>query len=905
MTGGVYPESPAVSGETVLPMPFADVSAVGYTSSAGTYNYPGGALTSSLNGQYVRVSDDCGAIQAASSGSGRIAFGTSGDTNCSTPGSGGAGNTRAARTQYYHVNRIKEVGRGWLPANDWLNGKLRVNVNISSFTACNAFWDGSTINFYRAGNGCGNTGEIAGISLHEYGHGLDSNDGTLPGTDYGTGEAYADITAALMLRKSCMGQGFFNSGNCGGYGDACTSCSGVRDIDWGQRASNTPHTVANFTQVRCPASSTYRGPCGREGHCESYVASEAVWDLVTRDLPNPGSNAAWTTAERLWYLSRSTATAAFTCSTATATWTSNGCNAGSLWKTMRAVDDDDGNLANGTPNSCHLFAAFNRHGIACADDPGANVCSSTCAPPAAPALSLAPGQSQMQVSWTPSGGATTYDVYRSETGCGAGFVRVARDVAGTSFADTGVGHGRPYSYQVVAHGTGNTACSAAPTACQSATLVTPPCSPVAAPAGLVATPAGIGKVQLAWLPSLGATEYRIFRATIAGGPYTLVKSQTGTSYLDPVPGDGVAYHYVVSALVEECSSSNSNEAVAASPACDTVTLYSNDFETGSGRSDWLAGSFNGAPTTDWRGIQACTPAHSGSQIFRFGGATCTSTGSEYQNDQFLFAQPMGSAGILIPSGAGRTRLSFWHRWNFETNWDGGTVMVSTNGTDYGVIPESSIVGGAPFNGAVGEFSGCHVPGTPGTRIFTGSQGTPVETVVDLDTACSAVSGGNGCGSRAVRVGFSTITDCGLGLAGWFLDDVQVTACVPAPTPGLDFHTVAPCRLVDTRNAAGPAGGPVLAPGGVREFTVAGSCGIPATAQALSVNVTVTQPSAGGHLTLYPADQLAPLASTINFGAGQTRANNAAVRLSPAGAIRVANGSTGTVHLILDVNGYYE
>jgi hypothetical protein len=110
------------------------------------------------------------------------------------------------------------VGRGWLPSNSWLASELPVNVNVNS--TCNAFWNGFSLNFYRSGSGCGNTGEIAAVSLHEYGHGLDSNDGSGFSSDGGTGEAYADVTAALMLRDSCIGPGF-RATNCGGYGDAC------------------------------------------------------------------------------------------------------------------------------------------------------------------------------------------------------------------------------------------------------------------------------------------------------------------------------------------------------------------------------------------------------------------------------------------------------------------------------------------------------------------------------------------------------------------------------------------------------------------------------------------------------------------------------------------------------------
>ncbi len=85
---------------TNLPAPFANLSSGGFTNSAGVYTFPGGTVTSTMAGQYVRISDNCGAISLAGNASGDIAFGTSTGTNCTTPGVGGAGNTHAARTQY-------------------------------------------------------------------------------------------------------------------------------------------------------------------------------------------------------------------------------------------------------------------------------------------------------------------------------------------------------------------------------------------------------------------------------------------------------------------------------------------------------------------------------------------------------------------------------------------------------------------------------------------------------------------------------------------------------------------------------------------------------------------------------------------------------------------------------------
>jgi uncharacterized repeat protein (TIGR01451 family) len=124
--------------------------------------------------------------------------------------------------------------------------------------------------------------------------------------------------------------------------------------------------------------------------------------------------------------------------------------------------------------------------------------------------------------------------------------------------------------------------------------------------------------------------------------------------------------------------------------------------------------------------------------------------------------------------------------------------------------------------------------------------------------------------------------------------------------GQVFFTLSPCRILDTRDPAGPHGGPALAPGPTRTFTIAGSCQVPITAKAVSVNVTVTEPTAAGDLRIYPAASAQPLASAINYAAGQTRANNALVPLGAAGALEVlAEQASGTVHFILDVNGYFE
>jgi hypothetical protein len=120
---------------------------------------------------------------------------------------------------------------------------------------------------------------------------------------------------------------------------------------------------------------------------------------------------------------------------------------------------------------------------------------------------------------------------------------------------------------------------------------------------------------------------------------------------------------------------------------------------------------------------------------------------------------------------------------------------------------------------------------------------------------------------------------------------------------LAFHTLVPCRLADTRT---PVNGPAIVSGSTRTFVVAGLCGVPSTASAVSVNVTVTAPSTTGHLRLFPTGLALPPISTINFSSNQTRANNAVVVLGSAGCVSAFDGqAAGNVHMILDVNGYFE
>lgn len=121
-----------------------------------------------------------------------------------------------------------------------------------------------------------------------------------------------------------------------------------------------------------------------------------------------------------------------------------------------------------------------------------------------------------------------------------------------------------------------------------------------------------------------------------------------------------------------------------------------------------------------------------------------------------------------------------------------------------------------------------------------------------------------------------------------------------------FEPVAPCRVLDTRSDQLPPGlgAPALAAQESRTFAVPSVCGIPADAQALAVNVTAVNPAAAGSLTLWPGNGPVPATNNLSFPVGKTRAASSIVPLDAAGSFTVKNGSSGAVHVVVDVSGVF-
>jgi hypothetical protein len=150
----------------------------------------------------------------------------------------------------------------------------------------------------------------------------------------------------------------------------------------------------------------------------------------------------------------------------------------------------------------------------------------------------------------------------------------------------------------------------------------------------------------------------------------------------------------------------------------------------------------------------------------------------------------------------------------------------------------------------------------------------------------------------MNFGFNKLAPCAIAAALCLLSGANLFA---TDTP-LTFVAITPCRVVDTRNSTGALGGPILLPG-TRDFPIlSGTCGIPNTAVAYSINVTAIPAGHLSYLTIYASGQDQPLTSTLNDDTGTIVANEVTVSAGTGGSVRVY--VTDETNVILDVDGYF-
>ncbi len=523
-----------------------------------------------------------------------------------------------------------------------------------------------------------------------------------------------------------------------------------------------------------------------------------------------------------------------------------------------------------------------------------------CTAPGAPAIGTATASNpnQIQVTWgNGSPAASAFNVYHAIGTCAShgAFTAAGSALAGSPFNDNTVSGTVTYAYQVTGLDvTGN--CESAPSACVQATAtgvcnLPPNFNGVAAVTNAGAAGCTLDVSWAAATPYCGGpVTYNVYRSSnpafVPNAGDRVATGVSGTSFADSTGINGnTTYYYLVRAVDGGNGAEDGNKVIASAKPTGPI-VFSDTFEgtlsgLGFDNAGWSHKALSGGIDWELSTDQSHSPTHS----------------------WFSTDLPTTSERVLVSPTlavqAGMT-LSFWHTYAFDGDvflcYDAGTLETSTDGgSTWTVFPAAAFRSGG-FTGTASPFYDNPIRGLPAW--CGGTIGAMTQVIADL----SSFAGKN------LQLRWHEGDDFVASVVGWYVDSVSVAgACQASPPPALKFYTLTPCRLIDTRNAAGPLAGPALQPNVDRLFALAGVCGVPVDAKAVSINVTVTGGAALGNLRLYPGDQALPATSTINYNMGQTRGNNAVISLGQdgLGSLEVHCTSAGAVNLILDVNGYFK
>ncbi len=262
----------------------------------------------SLTGPFVQMSNAAGAVASPT-----FSFAPDATVVWSDP------NNELVDAQlntFVHTHRAKDYVRGINPDLAWLAGRLTAEVNINE--SCNAYYDGNSIHFYRSSGQCENTGRLADVVYHEFGHGVHDKSIILGAGQFdgALSEGVSDYLAATMTNDPGMGRGFF------------FSLQPLRHID--------------------PEGGEYIWPDDVTGevHQDGLIIAGALWDLRKLLVEKHGQAEGVAIADNLYYGAMRVAS-----------------DIPSMFADVLTVDDDDGNLENGTPNVCEIVEAFGAHGL--------------------------------------------------------------------------------------------------------------------------------------------------------------------------------------------------------------------------------------------------------------------------------------------------------------------------------------------------------------------------------------------------------------------------------------------------------------------------------------------------------------------------------------------------------------
>ncbi|MHB8799707.1 MAG: IPT/TIG domain-containing protein [Thermoanaerobaculia bacterium] len=281
-----------------------------------------------------------------------------------------------------------------------------------------------------------------------------------------------------------------------------------------------------------------------------------------------------------------------------------------------------------------------------------------------------------------------------------------------------------------------------------------------------------------------------------------------------------------------------------------------------------------------------------------GGTSVVISGSNFQSGAAVAFGGVPATGVNVASANSITATTPPHAAGavaVSIQNPGGIAGSLPNGFTY--IDSLTLLGVSPKSGPAGGGTAITLTGTG----FLAGAGVTVRGVA-AGSVVVASSGTITANTPAGAIGPADVVVTNPGGATATLPGGFVYTATGGATR---LYTITPCRLVDTRNPTGPFGGPALAAGAVRSFTVpSGSCAVPADAAAVSLNITVADPTTPGTLTFFPGSGTVPGTNTISFVPGKNRANN--VTMGVVGGVLSVRDfqASGTVNLIIDVNGYY-
>jgi len=331
----------------------------------------------------------------------------------------------------------------------------------------------------------------------------------------------------------------------------------------------------------------------------------------------------------------------------------------------------------------------------------------------------------------------------------------------------------------------------------------------------------------------------------------------------------------------------------------------------------LAQAFSAAPNTSASPrTGSITLAGQTVNVTQDGTNTCTYSISP---GGFVFDPAGGTAQVMVTAPAGCS-------WDFTANAPGWITFMNGSGSGNGTVTIIAAAntsfartatllpmpyGSIPSFLATQNGAGCSASPVSAPGPISGTGGELVINVPGLPN-CSYAAGSN---VPWITVDSPWVLGGGLldltvdpnpeptPRTGTIIASNTTLTIVQEPAAGLQFVPITPCRVVDTRNANGPFGGPLISTGTTRSFTIpSGSCGIPATAQAYSLNVAVVPSTVLGYLTVWPTGQMQPQVATLNSLDGRIKSNAAIVPAGTNGAVSVY--STNDTQVILDINGYF-